>query len=253
MVTPSLEYCIEVDLEGGRTLPLFATRTEMHLVSVPEDYLDLREVALSTRLGGRRSVVSTRGEYVSFTPFGAREKDHYWHAEGAFTYRPLRLVTEFTVKAGALRGTTPWTYIGERHTGLYYTAPVVRLRATDSLHLDLEALTGVSQHGFELGVGGEALLGDPYGSKLAVGFESIQHFGTRFWSRVDITATPWLTLSPTVEATDFPYAESYGVRLLLGLGVDLGSGFGLNLRGGYQARQRASGGASAGLGVTLAF
>lgn len=252
VTTPSLAYCIELELVNGRTLAAFSSRAGMHHVSVPEDYLDLREAALNTRLHGRRNVVSTRAEYVSFTPFGASNEDRYWQAEAAFTHRPLRSVTEFTVKAGALRGTTP-AFVGQRDTGMYYTAPVVRFRLVDAVHVDVEALTGVTQSGFELGGGAEILFGDPYGSKLAVGVESIHDFGTRLWSRVDITATERIIVSPIVEATNFPYAESFGVRLLLNAGFELGGGVLLNLRGGYQAREMASGGPSAGLGLSVGF
>lgn len=249
---PSLEYAIELELEDGRTLAAFASRDAMHHVAVPVDYLDLREQALLQRLGGRRSVIATRAEYVTFVPPGADVSDHYWHVEGAYTYRPLRAVTEFTVKGGVYRATTPRSGIG-RHTGMYYTAPALRLRMADSFHLELEGVTAVTQSGFQLGAGAELLIGDVYGSKLALGFETIHAFGTRLWSRLDISATRWLMVSPIVEAADFPYADRFGVRLLLSVSLDLGNGFGANLTGGYNAREMASGGGGAGLGLSYSF
>lgn len=249
---PSLEYAIELELYDGRTLAAFASRNAMHHVAVPVDYLDLRERALLERLGGRRSVVATRAEYVSFVLPGADLADHYWHVEGAYTYRPLRAVTEFTVKGGVYRATTPRSGI-ERETGMYYTEPAVRLRMADSWHLELEGLTAVTQSGFQLGGGAELLIGDVYGSKLAVGFETIHAFGTRLWSRLDISATRWLMVAPMVEAADFPYGDRFGVRLLLNLSIDLGKGFGATLTGGYNAREMASGGAGAGLGLSYSF
>ena len=51
------------------------------------------------------------------------------------------------------------------------------------------------------------LIGDPYGSKLTLGFESIQGFGSRVYSRVDIAARPNLVISPIVEVTDMVRAH----------------------------------------------
>jgi len=50
-----------------------------------------------------------------------------------------------------------------------------------------------------------------------------------------------------------PHADRYGARLLGEVAYDLGGGFGVVLRGGYQARSSASGGVGAGLGLSAAF
>jgi len=96
------------------------------------------------------------------------------------------------------------------------------------------------------------LIGDPYGGKLTLGFESIKTFGTRFWSRMDIPASSRVTFSPIIEIADMPHANKFGVRLLGELGLDLGSGFVL-ARGGYQARLFTEGGASGGGTVSYGF
>ena len=60
-------------------------------------------------------------------------------------------------------------------------------------------------------------------------------------------------VSPIVEVTSMPHAESVGARLLGESRIDLGRGFGLILRGGYQARTFNRGGATVGGGLSYAF
>jgi hypothetical protein len=243
----------------------------MHHVAVRENYLDLRERALAERLHGRRSVVSADAEYVSFgesegfvfspssglVPVTVR--DQYYRVEGSFTFRPLRFITEFTSRAGVLRGQAPVPLAtadqasGAFDVGLDYIAQSIRVRIVDALHVDVEGLTGLTEEAFRLGVLTRLLIGDPYGSKLVLGAQGIQGFGYRFWSRVDIVASDRLMVSPIVEATNFPHADAYGVRLLTELAFDVGSGVGIVAGGGYQARQATSGGPSGTLSLRYSF
>jgi hypothetical protein len=241
-------------------------------VAVPEVLIDARERALYQRLGGRRSVFSASGDYVDFGTSRAETfdaegnlvgrdiRDRYFRVEGGYTYRSLRFVTEFSLRLGVVRGMSPVP--SEDSTaegrdpfavGLNYGAPSVRLRAADWLHLEGEFLTSVTEKGFSLGVGAAVLVGDPYGGKLTLGFESIKTFGTRFWSRMDIPASRRLTVSPIIEIADTPHANNFGVRLLGEVAVALGRGFSTAVRGGYQARLYTEGGASAGGAVSYAF
>ena len=275
MRAPWLAYTIEVVGLDGRRRAAFASRAVPHQLQVPEDLMDLREAALSQRLGGRRSVFSTSAESVSFGKSVAEVRDpntgavtsqsvsdRYFRIEGAYTYRPLQVVTEFSVRIGVVRGKAPVPLRdplpgvpeSERFdVGLNYGAPRVRLRGNDAIHFDAELLTSVSEVGFALGGGGAILIGDPYGSKLTLGFETIETFGTRFFSRVDVVATAGVIVAPIVEVSNMPSAERYGVRLLGEVAVDLGSGFSVAGRGGYQARNAESGGASFGGTLSYAF
>jgi hypothetical protein len=97
------------------------------------------------------------------------------------------------------------------------------------------------------------LLGDAYGSHLTLGFESIDVFGTRGYSRFEGVAGRWLHVAPTVEVTNMPHASTAGVRLLTDLGVELGWGWLVTIRGGYQARTFAGGGPAAGGSLAYAF
>ena len=268
---PLLSYAIEVETTEGERVPVFASRARPHAVTVLDSADDAREGALLTRLGGRRSVVQTSGEYVSFGtsrgdvfvpgPTGGslerrRVDDQYYRVEGAYTYRLLGVVSEFGMRAGVVRGRSlvPGEIDPNKYNvGLNYGAPRVRLRADDWIHFEGELLISVTEVGFSSGAGGAVLLGDAYGSKLTLGIEGIQVFGVRGYSRLDLVASRRLTLSPTVEVTNMPHADTAGVRLLADAGVNLGAGMQMNLRGGYQARSFDQGGPTIGGGLSYAF
>jgi hypothetical protein len=272
MNPPEISYVIEIEGLDGTRSPVFATRAEPQHVLVPEQLMDARERALLTRLGGRRSVFAVSGEYVDFGHSNAAVQnttgtvsvhDQFFRVEGSYTYRPLRTITEFSLRIGVVRGNSPVPLSDAQapgksgddrfKVGLNYGAPTVRFRLDDIVHLEAEFLTSVTETGFSVGTGGAILIGDPYGSKLTLGFESIQVFGTRFWSRMDVRASDYVTVAPMVEVTNMPHADDYGVRLLGEVTGQLGLGFSAALRGGYQARVSTGGGPSAGATVGYAF
>jgi hypothetical protein len=265
---PGLAYTIEVERTDGARVPAFATRDTMHVVRVNEDVTDAREREQLAALAGRRSVVSASGEYVYFgkadaqvqrdpsAPLEARSfRDAYYRLEGAYTYRILRTVAEFGLRGGVVRGTSVVpgeTDPSKFDVGLNYGAPRVRLRALDWLHVEGEFLTSLTEVGFSVGGGGALILGEPYGSRLVLGGESIQVFGSRGYARFDVVTRRW-GIAPIVEVSDMPHASRPGVRLLGEVALDIGGGFGIAARGGYQARAFAGGGPSAGLTALYAF
>ncbi len=267
-----LAYSIELETTTGEHLPVFATRSDPHHVTILDSPSDRREAALLARLAGRRSVIQTSGEYATFgretatvgtpgaapgaAPIERSALDRFYRVEGSYTYRLLGTVSEFGIRVGAIRGrslvpgeTDPNKY----DVGLNYGAPRIRLRVDDWIHIEGELLTSVTEVGFSVGGGGAVLLGDAYGSKLVLGFEGIQVFGARGYSRLDLVAGPRLMVSPIIEVTTMPHADRAGVRLLAELGVDLGRGFALHIRGGYQARTFDQGGPTLGGGLGYAF
>jgi hypothetical protein len=267
-VRGDLAYSIELETTTGEQLPVFATRGAPHHVVVLDSSEDRREAALLAKLHGRRSVVQSSGEYASFgsttasvaVPGGAPQTrtvaDKFYRVEGSYTYRLLGTVSEFGIRAGVVRGQSlvrgeidP----GKYEVGLNYGAPRVRVRAEDWLHFEGELLTSVTEVGFAVGGGGAVLLGDAYGSKLVLGMEGIQVFGVRGYTRLDLVASSRLVLAPMIEVTTMPHADVAGVRLLGEAGIDVGAGFRVDVRAGYQARRFDQGGPTLGGGLAYAF
>lgn len=266
--SPILAYAIEIETINGERVPVFATRAQPHAVTVLDAPEDARESALLTRLGGRRSVVHAGGDFVSFgtssgdvrLPTGDVERrnvnDQYYRVEGSYTYRLLGTVSEFGLRAGVIRGTSLVPNEVDRSkyaVGLNYGAPRIRLRVDDWFHIEGETLISVTEVGFALGGGAAIILGDAYGSKLTIGGEGIEVFGARGYTRLDVVASRFLNVAPIIEVTSMPHAEYAGVRLLGEAGLNLGAGFRLDLRGGYQARSFDRGGPSLGGGLAYAF
>lgn len=267
-VRGQLAYAIELETTTGERIPAFASREKPFPVTVLDSLQDRREAALLARLRGRRSVVETSAEYASFGVQSVQLRnpdkslrtveapDQFYRIEGSYTYRFLGIVSEFGIRAGAVRGES--VVAGESdpskyQVGLNYGAPRIRLQAVDWLHFEGELLTSVTEVGFSVGGGGAVLVGDPYGTKLVMGFEGIEVFGARGYTRLDVAASKRILLSPIVEVTGMPHAETAGVRLLGEGRFDLGYGFGLLARGGYQARTFNRGGPTLGGGLSYAF
>ena len=263
---PGVAYAIEIEEADGKRFSVFAQRDAMHDVAVADDYGDLTERALLAQVGGKRSVFSSSFDWVSFgstttTPSSnSTVSDGYWRAEGAYTYRPLRFVVEFSIRAGVVRGTSPVPgldptapdFNDKTKVGLNYGAPTVLFRVMDYVHLEAELLTSVTEVGFSAGGGAAIHIGEVYGSKLVLGVESIKTFGTRGWARLDLVRPHW-RVSPIIEITDMPHADRAGVRLLTEVALDLGSGFGIAGRAGYQARDFKTGGPALGVSLAYAF
>lgn len=270
---PGVHYTIELELRDGRRVAVFASRRVPHRVLVAEDSMDVIEREVAKRVDDRRAVFWSGGEYVSFgrsvaeveTERGLVKQDvddNYYRIEGGFTYRPLRTVSEFGIRAGIVRGSAPVPVRdllpgqeeGERFdVGLNYGAPWIRFRFADIWHGDASLLVNVTEVGFSAGAGAILHIGDPYGSKLSLGVEAIQEFGTRVFSQVDIQAHDRVRVAPIIEVTNMPSADQFGMRLVGEVGVDIGWGFVVVGRGGYQARLATSGGPAAGGSLSYAF
>lgn len=262
-------YAIELELRDGTRVAAFAHRGAPHEVVVQPSSETARERALLARLDGRRSVVASRVELARFgatttqvrrtpsepaTP--TRVPDQTFRVQAGYTYRMLGVVAEFGIEGGVVRGTSVVpgeTSRDKLDVGLNYGAPRVLVRATDWLHVDATMLTSVTEVGFSVGGGAALVFGDPWGAKLTLGFESVQVFGSRGFTRMDLPLGRRAYVAPIVEVTNMPHADRTGVRLLVEGRFDLGQGWGLSALGGYQARDAASGGPAAGVGVAYAF
>lgn len=286
-VTPDgLGYAIEMEYLDGARVAVFASRDELQSIVVREDTTDVREQWLLDRVDKRRSLVTATGEFVRFgyeyldaLPCGSGEKacskgalysptvdDQYWRVDASYTYRPMRTVAEFGFRLGVVRGTRPLsqnapeTYQAKNYeVGLNYAGANVRFRLASIFHVDLDVMGSVTEIGFSAGGGAAFIFGDPLGIRFTAGAQMIgwpgdeTYFGTRFYTRLDLPVTSRFTLAPSVEVTDMPHAERFGVRLLADGLIGIGHGFSLGLRGGYQARVSRSGGPTIGATVQLGF
>ncbi len=251
VLAPGVAYAIEIERADGARLAAFASREALHPVLVQDDPMDVRERAAWKRLGERRSTVSTSADFVRFGT-----SDEFWRVDAGYTYRPLRTVAEFGIKIGVVRGTS--LEGGQpASVGLNYGEPWVRFRLADAWHLELAALASITEVGFSVGGGGALIVGDPYGTRLTLGGETIgfgdTYFGSRFYSRLDLLVREGITVAPVIEVTDMPHADSYGVRLYGDASFALPRGFGLGVRAGYQARLSTSGGVGVGATASYSF
>jgi hypothetical protein len=282
MKAPGIAYAIEIEHVNGSRIAAFASRAVKHPVTIIEDITDTRERALLARLGGRRSILSVGGEYVGFgrnvssqtIPCGQKQTEcaadtdyiptideHYYRIEAGYTYRSLRTVSEFGFRLGVLRGRSLkplQVYESDKYdVGLNFGAARVRFRLLDLWQFEGELLTSITEEGFSSGFNFATHIGDPYGTKLILGFERLGltgvTFGNRIYSRMDIVAGSRLLVSPIIEITDMPNARTFGVRLLAELSFKISDGFSAQLRGGYQARKFDSGGPGIGGSLSYAF
>jgi hypothetical protein len=248
--SPGLDYMIELEHLDGRREPVFASQLSPQRVSIFEDPMDVRERVALERLDGRRSVLSASFEYIAFNTREGAAADHFYRTEAAYTYRMLRTVDSFGVHLGVVRGRSP----GNADTvGLNYASTWIKFRVADLFRIEGELLASVTEVGFAGGGGAAFDIGDPYGTKLRIGFEGVNAFGYRWYSQVDVPIVERLRFSPIVEATNMPHAERYGVRLVGEIAYDFGSGVSAALRGGYQARVSIEGGPSGGARLNFAF
>ena len=248
--SPGLDYAIELEHLDGRREAVFASRFVPQRVSIFEDPMDVRERVALERLGGNRSLVSASFEYIAFNTHEGAAADNFYRTEAAYTYRMLRTVDEFGVHVGVARGHSPGN---DDTVGLNYASSWIRFRVADLFRIEGELLASVTEVGFAGGGGAAFDIGDPYGTKLRVGFEGVNAFGFRWYSQVDVPIVPRLRLSPIVEATNMPHALRYGIRLVGEIAYDFGGGVSAALRGGYQARESTAGGPSGGAQLMFAF
>lgn len=286
-VTPGgLGYAIEMEYLDGTRVAVFAARDDLQQVVVREDVTDVREKWLMDRVDKRRSLVSATGEFVRFgyenlaalpcakgetacsagSSYKPTVDDQYWRVDASYTYRPMRTVAEFGFRLGVVRGTRPRVenppdeYTAKAYeVGLNYAGANVRFRVASIFHVDLDALGSVTEIGFSAGGGMALLFGDPLGIHFTAGWQMIgwpsdtTYFGTRFYTKLDLPVSDRFMLAPSIEVTDMPHAERFGVRLLADGLIQIGHGFALGLRGGYQARVSRSGGPTLGATVQLGF
>lgn len=274
VASPGFGYTIEilerVDGQEHRRA-VFASRDELHRVQVSEPMSDIVERRLLDRVDGRRHVVSASAAWVDFgetdvvtmgpaTGVSRRDvsDDHYWRAEARYDYRFLVVLYSLGLRLGVLRGSSP---IEDRYptgddpagVGLNYAVPELRLRFHDVFHMDAGVIVGVNDEGFAFGGAGAMHIGDLFGPRLTLGFEGIQQLGVTAKTQVHLPVVDWLELAPSVELTNLPAGDRFGLRLLGDVTIRPGAGFSIRAQGGYQTRLSHGGGPTVGGGLGYAF
>ena len=274
VTSPGLSYTIEIleRVDGvERRRAVFASRRHLHQVQVAEPMSDIVERRLLERVEGRRHELTASGEWVDF---GAAEivtqtpgtgvarrssaDDHYWRVEARYDCRFLLALYSLGLRVGVLRGTSP---IQERdptaddpdEVGLNYAVPELRLRFHDVFHMDAGVIIGVNDEGFAFGGTGAMHIGDLDGPRLTLGFEGGQQLGVTARTQVHLPFVDWLELASSIELTNLPAGDRFGLRMVGDVVIRPGAGVSIRGRGGYQTRFSHGGGPTIGGGLGLAF
>jgi hypothetical protein len=113
---------------------------------------------------------------------------------------------------------------------------------------------GISDEGFEGGVGGSLRAGRVAGTRVDAGGEWMSRAGGRFFLRFGWDTVPSLPMSITIERTQWYSRDVWGNRLLYEIGWDIYGGFGINAHIGYAARDESTNGSVvAGGGASMEF
>ncbi len=260
---PSFEYwVVRVGPDGEE--PIFASQLEPQRVLVHDGARVEQEQHGLDRVGGHRSQLSASFEWVDF---GHRQigvstglPDEYWHATAGYAYSFFDVVEtirfefdSFRGAEGDLRGARSGMMVGGHEVGLDYGRAEITWYILPLLRLRTSGMFGFSQRGFEGGGAGDLVIGDPTSVSVEIGALGITGLGFTVRARLGFLALPIVPLGASIEVTNFPAGEDFGVRLLLDAGVALYPGALLRVRGGYQSRTAVSGGASIGGDLVFAF
>jgi hypothetical protein len=262
---PGFDYWI-VRVVSDHEEPVFASRELPQRVLVRDGARAAEERQGLASVGGHRSRLGASFEWVDF---GHRNvgasiglPDQYWHASASYAYSFFDVVESIRVEGGSFRGsvgdvsaaraagTAP---IGGHEVGLDYGRAEITWFLLPIFRLRTSVLFGYSQRGFEGGGAGALLIGDPFGALVELGCEGVSGVGLTARARLSWYASPWLPMGSTIEVTNFPAGEDFGVRLLFDIGLVMYPGAILRVRGGYQSRTAVTGGASIGGELVFAF
>jgi hypothetical protein len=243
---PGIEYFITADGQ-----PVFASPELPYFVTVvADDETILARSALRAN-GGLRSRARVATEWVDFGSRGDFS-DHYWRAEGDYSYSLYRAVYRIRMGGGVLRGDTFVDNMAES-AGLDYGFAEIRWRLSESVFLDTRGMLGADNNGFQPGGAVALLLGKPEGVYVALGGDVEGRVGSQGYLSLHWDTIPTVPMSATVALSDFPSQDRpTGVRLL----VDASHVFGaveVVATAGYQARDIHVGGATLGLALQHSF
>ena len=282
---PRLEWYVEVQDPSATDTPepVLGSQAQPQTLVVEDDLTEepIRE---------GRSHVDAHVDYVDFDGGLNKGFDQYYQAEIDFTYRFITPVYAVRLGFGTLSGVggpkdvidadpterckdTAGTgaYRCKRVTFSYvYSEVELRLRpnvalmlrpqagllTTDTMEASTQARcsgSDVAQCDFLTGVGGRARLrlGSELGTNLVLGAGFSQGVGTLLEAAYHWLPTPVVPVQLTVQVTDQPVPEDFGVRLIGDVGLRQLSWFYPSLRLSYQARDIDHAGFSGGLAMNF--
>ncbi len=276
---PKVEWYVEVlDSSGSMSSPI-GSRTAPRVIKIDDDVTE-------APIAAGRSHVDAHVDYVDFDGKFAKGFDEYFQAEADFTYRFIKPVYAVRLGFGTLSGEGgPKDVIDEGNGcvdgggtfrcrkvnfSYVYTELEFRIRPNVALMirpqaglLTTDTMSGTSSGrcsgsdiaGCEfftgLGLRARLRLGEETGTNLVLGAGFTDGVGTLLEASYHWLPAAKLPVQLTVQVTDMPVPEDFGVRLIGDIGYRSLSWFYPSLRLSYQARDIDHAGVSGGLAMNF--
>ncbi len=278
---PGVEYYVEATSTDGATHPVFGSATEPRTIEVDA-------VVTEPPPAPGRSHVDLHVDYVDFDGKFGKGYDQYYQAEGDFMYRFVEPVYAVRLGFGTLSGIggpksvidtdpmqscldTNGVYRCKRVTFSYvYSEAEFRLRKNIALMvrpqigvLSTDEMPGESATRcqsrdttgcrFLTGIGARVRLrlGDERATNLVLGASFTREVGTLLEAAYHWLPVPVVPVQITVQVTDQPVIDDFGVRLIGDVGYRRLGWFYPSIRVSYQARSLDHTGVSGGMAMNF--
>lgn len=280
-----LEWYVEMTAgAGGEPVPVIGSQEDPRVIAVDAE-------AVEEPIAQGRTHIDGHVDYVDFDGGFGDGFDQYTQAELDFTYRFLTPIYAVRLGWGSLTGTggpkdvidadmtnqcrdADGTYRCERMSFSYvYTEIELRIRpnvavmirpqagvlVSDTMSRDIDRCQGGSidpsdstcQFFTGFGARGRIRLGQELGTNLVLGAAFTSHIGTLLEAAYNWLPNPVVPVQITVQVTDQPVVEDFGVRLIGDVGLRKLSWFYPSLRVSYQARDIDHSGLSGGFALNF--
>jgi hypothetical protein len=276
----TVDWYVEVAGNDGEMVPMVGSQgAPIHV--------EVDDIVTEQPVQQGRTHIDGHIDYVDFDGKFNDGYDQYTQAELDFTYRFLHPIYAFRVGFGTLTGTggpadvidanmsctdASGAYRCERVTFSYvYTEAELRIRPNVALMirptagvLTTDTMPGsngnrcqgssdISDCEFFTGFGarGRLRLGDELGTNLVLGASFTARIGTLLEAAYHWLPNPIVPVQITVQVTDQPVVEDFGVRLIGDVGIRKVAWFYPSARVSYQARNINHAGFSGGLALNF--
>ncbi|MBA2539365.1 MAG: hypothetical protein H0V17_07010 [Deltaproteobacteria bacterium] len=276
---PAVEWYVELVEPNGEATAVLGTRERPEVIKIDDD---VREAPIAQG----RSHIDAHVDYVDFDGKLGKGFDQYYQAEADFTYRFVKPIYAVRLGFGTLSGSGgPKDVIDDSDACLdgggvfrcrkvsfsyVYTELEFRLRPNVALMIRPQAgllstdtmagtsagrCSGADIAGCEfftgLGMRARLRLGEETGTNLVLGAGFTDEVGTLLEAAYNWLPAKKLAVQLTIQVTDMPVPEDFGVRLIGDVGYRSLSWFYPSLRLSYQARDIDHAGVSGGLAMNF--